>query len=87
MSFLQMPNIITARHFFLGQSGRVLSGAAAALLAGKHALAAQSGEASSRGLRGEWIGASSTQWKRPCETTFTARTSHKSARFQCFDTA
>ena len=45
MSFLQMPDPITARRAFLGQSGLVLSGAAVALLAGKHALAAQSGNA------------------------------------------
>ena len=45
MSFLQMPNPIAARRFFLGQSGLVLSGAAVALLAGKHALAAKAGEA------------------------------------------
>lgn len=46
MSFLLMPNPIVARRMFLGRSGVVLSGAAVALLAGKHALAAQSGEAS-----------------------------------------
>lgn len=45
MSFLLMPNPIAARRLFLGQSGLVLSGAAVALLAGKHALAATSGEA------------------------------------------
>lgn len=44
MSFLLMSNPITARRMFLGQSGLVLSGAAVALLAGRHALAAQSGE-------------------------------------------
>ena len=43
MSFLQMPNPIAARRFFLGQSGLLLSGAAVALLAGKHALAAKAG--------------------------------------------
>lgn len=45
MSFLLMPNPIAARRMFIGQSGLVLSGAAVALLAGKHALAASSGEA------------------------------------------
>lgn len=45
MSFLLMPNPIVARRLFLGQSGLVLSGAAVALLAGKHALAAGAGEA------------------------------------------
>jgi rubrerythrin len=45
MSFLLMPDPITARRLFLGQSGLVLSGAAVALLAGKHALAATAGEA------------------------------------------
>jgi rubrerythrin len=42
MSFFQMPNPITARRLFLGQSGLVLSGAAVALLAGNEALAAKS---------------------------------------------
>jgi rubrerythrin len=46
MSFLLMSEPMTARRLFLGRSGRVLSGAAVALLAGKHALAASSGEAS-----------------------------------------
>ena len=45
MSFLQMPNPMAARRVFLGQSGLLLSGAAVALLAGKHALAAQSADA------------------------------------------
>ncbi len=45
MSFLLMPDPIAARRMFLGRSGLVLSGAAVALLAGKHALAAKSGEA------------------------------------------
>jgi len=45
VSFLLMPDPIVARRLFLGQSGLVLSGAAVALLAGKHALAANSGEA------------------------------------------
>jgi rubrerythrin len=45
MSFLLMPNPIAARRRFIGQSGLVLSGAAVALLAGKHALAANAGEA------------------------------------------
>lgn len=43
MSFLQMPHPTAARRLFLGHSGLVLSGAAVALLAGKDALAAQSG--------------------------------------------
>jgi rubrerythrin len=43
MSFLQMPSPAVARRLFLGQSGLVLSGTAVALLAGKDALAAQSG--------------------------------------------
>ena len=47
MSFLQMPNPMAARRVFLGQSGLLLSGAAVALLAGKHALAAQSTDAPS----------------------------------------
>jgi rubrerythrin len=45
MSFLLMPDPIRARRVFLGQSGLALSGAAVALLAGKHALAASVGEA------------------------------------------
>ena len=45
MSFLLMPNPVAARRLFLGHSGLVLSGAAVALLAGKQALAAKSGEA------------------------------------------
>ena len=46
MSFFQMPNPIAARRLFLGRSGGlVLSGAAVALLAGKHALAATAGAA------------------------------------------
>lgn len=45
MSFLRMPNPSVARRLFLGQSGLVLSGAAVALLSGKHALAAKSGDA------------------------------------------
>ena len=45
MSFLLMPNPAAARRLFLGQSGLVLSGAAVALLAGKHALAAKAGDA------------------------------------------
>ena len=44
MSFLQMPNPAAARRAFIGQSGLVLSGAAVALLAGRHALAAQSAD-------------------------------------------
>lgn len=44
MSFMLMPNPIAARRLFLGQSALVLSGTAVALLAGKQALAANSGE-------------------------------------------
>ena len=44
MSFLLMPNPLAARRTFIGQSGLVLSGAAVALLSGKHALAAKAGE-------------------------------------------
>jgi rubrerythrin len=44
MSFLLMPDPIAARRLFIGQSGLVLSGAAVALLAGKPALAAGSGD-------------------------------------------
>ncbi|MEP6792330.1 MAG: ferritin-like domain-containing protein, partial [Ramlibacter sp.] len=43
MSFLSMPDPITARRIFLGRSGLVLSGAAVALLAGNDALAAETG--------------------------------------------
>jgi len=42
MSFLQISNPAMARRLFLGGSGLSLSGAAVALLAGKHALAAAS---------------------------------------------
>ena len=45
MSFFQMPTPVAARRLFLGGSGLVLSGAAVALLAGRDALAAQSGAA------------------------------------------
>jgi hypothetical protein len=45
MSFLLMPTPIAARRFFLGRSAGVLSGAAVALLAGNHALAAKAGDA------------------------------------------
>ena len=51
MSFLLMPDPVAARRLFLGQSGLVLSGAAVALLAGKHALAAKAGEAAARATR------------------------------------
>ncbi|MDY0749003.1 ferritin-like domain-containing protein [Paucibacter sp. R3-3] len=43
MSFLQTPNLASARRLILGNSSLVLSGAAVALLAGRDALAAQSG--------------------------------------------
>ncbi len=44
MSFLLIPNPVAARRMFIGRSGLLLSGAAVALLAGKHALAARAGE-------------------------------------------
>ena len=43
MSFFSMPDPPAARRVFLGRSGLVLSGAAVALLAGNHALAAEAG--------------------------------------------
>lgn len=46
MSFLLMPTPVAARRLFLGRTGLTLSGAAVALLAGNHALAAQAGESS-----------------------------------------
>lgn len=45
MSFLMTPHVPAARRLFLGHSGRMLSGAAVGLLAGRHALAANSGPA------------------------------------------
>src|SRR5512143_358594 len=42
MSFLDYPDVNTARRMMLARSGAVLSGAAVALLAGRDALAAQS---------------------------------------------
>ncbi|RZL96735.1 MAG: ferritin-like domain-containing protein [Variovorax sp.] len=45
MSFFLMPTPVAARRLFLGRSGLVLSGAAVALLAGNHALAAKAGGA------------------------------------------
>ena len=45
MSFFSMPDPLAARRVFLGRSGLVLSGAAVALLAGNHALAAETGGA------------------------------------------
>ncbi len=45
MSFFQMPNPMAARRLFIGRSGLVLSGAAVALLAGREALAAGTGDA------------------------------------------
>jgi rubrerythrin len=45
MSFFTMPVPGVARRLFIGRSGLVLSGAAVALLAGRHALAATSGAA------------------------------------------
>ena len=44
MSFLHIRHPQEARRLFLGQSGLVLSGAAVALLAGREALAAKSGD-------------------------------------------
>jgi rubrerythrin len=51
MSFLKMPHPIAARRFFIGQSSLILSGAAVALLAGDHALAAKTGEATASDAR------------------------------------
>lgn len=51
MSFLQTPHPAAARRLFLGHSGLVLSGAAVALLAGKDALAAQSGGGAAQDVR------------------------------------
>ncbi|MDE2368031.1 MAG: ferritin-like domain-containing protein [Burkholderiales bacterium] len=51
MSFLQMPTPVAARRLFLGQTGLTLSGAAIALLAGKDALAAQSGGAEAKDVQ------------------------------------
>ncbi|HET9976160.1 MAG TPA: ferritin-like domain-containing protein [Burkholderiaceae bacterium] len=45
MSFLLRPTPAAARRAFLGRSTGLLSGAAVALLAGKHALAARAGDA------------------------------------------
>lgn len=45
MSFLQFPPPAAARRLFIGRTGLALSGAAVALLAGRDALAAQSGGA------------------------------------------
>src|SRR5712671_7380080 len=47
MSFLSIRNPLQARRFFLSRSGLVLSGAAVALLAGRDALAAKSGDKAS----------------------------------------
>ena len=44
MSFLLTPTPLAARRLFLGKTGLTLSGAAVALLAGNHALAAKSGD-------------------------------------------
>lgn len=51
MSFLQMPHPVAARRRFLGGFGVALSGAAVALLAGKDALAAQSGGGASQDVQ------------------------------------
>lgn len=51
MSFFKMPHPMAARRLFLGQSGLTLSGAAVALLAGKHALAAQAGGANPKDVQ------------------------------------
>ncbi len=45
MSFLKISSPAAARRLFLARSGAVLSGAAVALLAGREALAAKSGDA------------------------------------------
>ncbi|OAI52391.1 ferritin [Betaproteobacteria bacterium SCGC AG-212-J23] len=47
MSFLKIATPAQARRFFLARSGLVLSGAAVALLAGRDALAAKSGDKTS----------------------------------------
>ena len=47
MSFLSIRTPAQARRLFLSRSGLVLSGAAVALLAGRDALAAKSGDKSS----------------------------------------
>ena len=44
MSFLHIAHPQEARRLFLGQSGLMLSGAAVALLAGREALAAKTGD-------------------------------------------
>jgi len=44
MSFLKISSPAAARRLFLERSGAVLSGAAVALLAGREALAAKSGD-------------------------------------------
>ncbi len=45
MSFFQLSDAVTARRWFIGKSGLMLSGAAVALLAGKESLAAKAGAA------------------------------------------
>ena len=51
MSFLQIPHRAAARRLFLGQSGLALSSVAVALLAGKDALAAQSGSSAQQDVQ------------------------------------
>lgn len=51
MSFLLTPDPVAARRLFIGRSGRVLSGAAVALLAGQDALAAKAGAAGAQDVQ------------------------------------
>jgi rubrerythrin len=50
-SFLAIPNPNAARRLFLGRSGLLLSGAAVALLAGRDALAAKTGNSKAADVR------------------------------------
>src|SRR3989442_1844681 len=51
MSFLKISSPAAARRLFLERSGAVLSGAAVALLAGREALAAKSGDGKAGDVR------------------------------------
>jgi rubrerythrin len=51
MSFFSYASPLAARRAFLGKSGLMLSGAAVALLAGKHALAAKAGASKAGDLK------------------------------------
>src|SRR2546430_14705284 len=51
MSFLKISSPAAARRLFLERSGAVLSGAAVALLAGREALAAKSGDSKAGDVR------------------------------------